>query len=269
ETGNREYFEQMKNLFRYLVFGFLLVLIISGIFISVVERFYPYIPVLMYHSVSYSHDKENRLTVNIDTFRRQMDFLRKNNYKIVRLEEIPFLIKEKNKTSKTIAVSFDDGYKDNYLLAYPVLEKYKIPATIFLVVNDIATQDRLDWSQIKEMQSCGLISFGSHTLTHRDLTKLDYLDLKKEVFDSKRILEENLNSPIEILAYPAGFFNEKVKNTVKEAGYKLAVVASKGRGARSDDLFAYKRIRISNRDKNLLIFWFKTTKLYSFIKKKR
>ncbi|MCM8757530.1 MAG: polysaccharide deacetylase family protein [Candidatus Omnitrophica bacterium] len=259
----------MKFIFRKLGLIILLIIISLGIFIFTVQS-YPYIPVLMYHSVSYYEGKQDRLKVNINTFQRQMEFLRKNNYRIVRLKDIPSLIEEKNKSSKVIAISFDDGFKDNYTLAYPVLEKYKIPATIFLIVNDIDKVDRLSWQQIKKMFSSGLIDFGSHTLSHPDLIRIeDDSELKKEIVDSKRILEQNIGCSVEVFSYPAGFFNQRVKDLVKQAGYKFAVVASKTKGNKPWDLFAYKRIRISNRDKNLFIFWFKTTKLYAFLKRKR
>jgi len=255
---------------RLLKFLGIFLLIITLVFAWEFSQF-KYIPVLMYHSVLPSALKENRLVVSVNTFYRQMEFLKKHNYNVIPLEKIPdFILNKKKIPPKTIAISFDDGYKDNYLYAFPILKKYNLFATIFLVVNDIDKPDRLNWQEIFEMKNSGLISFGSHTISHPYLTSLDEDKLKSEIFDSKRILEEKLFSPVKTFAYPAGFFNQKAKELVQNAGYILAVAASKTRKANPSDIFAYKRIRISEKnDDNLFVFWFKTTKLYSFIKRKR
>jgi peptidoglycan/xylan/chitin deacetylase (PgdA/CDA1 family) len=256
-----------KRLLRF--FGIFL-LIITLVFAWEVSQF-KYIPVLMYHSVLPSALKENRLVVSVNTFSRQMEFLKKHNYNVIPLEKIPdFILNKKEIPPKTIAISFDDGYKDNYLYAFPVLKKYNLFATIFLVVNDIDKPDRLNWQEIFEMKNSGLISFGSHTISHPNLVSLNDEEKKKEIFESKRILEEKLASPIRTFSYPAGFFDQKIKELVKQAGYILAVSASKTRKANPSDVFTYKRVRISEKnDNNLFVFWFKTTKLYSFIKRKR
>ena len=228
-----------------------------------------YIPVLMYHSVySYAHPKD-RITVSVETFNRQMEFLKRNKYNVIPLEELPNFLKRKKIPYKTIAITFDDGYEDNYLYAFPILKNYNIPATIFLIVNYIDEPNHLNRLQIYEMKNCGLIAFGSHTLNHHNLVSLNDDELKKEIFDSKKILEKKLSSCVKTFAYPYGFFDKRSKGLVKQAGYILAMAASKTRGWDPSDLFAYKRVRISEKDRNLFVFWFKTTKFYAFIKRKR
>lgn len=227
----------------------------------------------MYHSITEEVQPGNRLQVSKETFRRQMHFLKKHNYKVIPLERLADLIKEKKRIpNKTVIITFDDGYKNNYLYAFPILKKYNLYATIFLIVNEIdrLKQDRLSWEEIKQMQDSGLISFGSHTLDHPFLTELSSEEeLRRQIFDSKRILEERLAKPVYAFAYPAGRFNGKVKNLVKEAGYKLAVTTNPGKRFPNDDIFALKRIRISENTRNLFIFWIKVSGYYNFFREHR
>ena len=92
----------------------------------------------MYHYVNNEEPLKSRLGVSPESFERQMRFLRERKYNIVSLEELTDLIKNKKKIPPmTVAVTFDDGYLDNILHAYPVLKKYDIPAAIFVVINRI------------------------------------------------------------------------------------------------------------------------------------
>ncbi|MCX7661588.1 MAG: polysaccharide deacetylase family protein [Candidatus Omnitrophica bacterium] len=253
---------------RYLIIFSIFLILSLGLFLLKVYT-YSYIPVLMYHSVCSTPKENSRLETDLESFKKQMEFL-KRNYDIVRLEEIPLLIEKKKVLKNPIAITFDDGYKDNYLLVFPIIKKHNIPITIFLVINKIGGSKQLNWQEIEEMQNSGLVSFGSHTFTHPDLTSIEDIEtLRKEIFGSKAVLEEKLNTKVEFFSYPKGIFNSKIKNLVKQAGYKFAVAASKTHGNDPSDFLAYKRIRISQRDKNLSIFWFKTTKLYNFLRRER
>ncbi|MCM8800954.1 MAG: polysaccharide deacetylase family protein [Candidatus Omnitrophica bacterium] len=250
-----------------------------GIFLGFVFSFIIFlrtqyvVPILMYHSITEQVQPGNRLQVSKDAFTRQMQFLKKHNYRVIPLEELGDLIKAKKKIPyKTVVITFDDGYKDNYLYAFPILKKYNLYATIFLIVDEIdrPQQDRLSWEEIRQMQDSGIITFGSHSLDHPFLTELSSLDeLRRQIFDSKRILEERLGRHINAFAYPSGRFNEIIKNLVKEAGYKLAVATNPGKGFSNNDIFALKRIRISENAKNLFIFWIKVSGYYNFFREQR
>ncbi|HNQ51515.1 MAG TPA: polysaccharide deacetylase family protein, partial [Candidatus Omnitrophota bacterium] len=96
------------------------------------------LPIAMYHSVKPVVPEGNRLIVSVDAFDRQMRFVKKNNYTVLPLHDAAALIKEgRELPRKALVLTFDDGYEDNYLYAYPILKKYGLPATIFLIVNDI------------------------------------------------------------------------------------------------------------------------------------
>ncbi|MDD5045002.1 MAG: polysaccharide deacetylase family protein [Candidatus Omnitrophica bacterium] len=228
-------------------------------------------PIVMYHSIGVANPGQDMLTVSMAAFERQMCFLKKHRYNVISLDELARMIKEKKRPPfKTIVLTFDDGYKDNYTLAYPILKKYNLKATIFVILKEIDRPDRLSWGQIKEMQASGLITIGSHTLGPGILTEMQpWEEVKRYIFDSKKILEERLGREVYAFSYPQGRFNKKVRQLVVDAGYRLAVATSPGRRYPSDDLFALKRIRISENSNNLFIFWIETSGMYTFMKEHR
>ena len=229
------------------------------------------VPIVMYHSVNPNAKPEKKLTVSTETFERQMHFLKSHHYNVLPLDSLAVLIKERKKIPpKTIAITFDDGYKDNYIYAFPILKKYNLPATIFIITDLINRADKLSWDEIKEMQNSGIITFGSHTLGHKDLINIkSEQDLKRQIFDSKKILEEKLGCRVDAFSYPRGGFNERIKQLVMQAGYKLAVATNPGRKFANDDIFALKRLRISANANNLFVFWIETSGYYNFIREHR
>ncbi len=229
------------------------------------------LPIVMYHSVAPVVPKGNVLTVSVDAFEKQMSFLKKHHYNVVALEAVKgYVSGKKIIPGRTIALTFDDGYKDNYTYAFPVLKKYNFPATIFIIVSEVGRPGRLNWEEIKEMRDSGLITFGSHTLTHPFLTSLQSSEeLKKEIAGSRVALEAQLGRPVEIFSYPSGRFNARVIQAVKDAGYQEAVVTNPGKKFPNNDLLALKRLRISENSRNMFIFWFETTGYYNFIRENR
>ena len=229
------------------------------------------VPIVMYHSVNPNAKPEKKLAVLTETFERQMHFLKSHHYNVLSLDSLAVLIKEKKKIpSKAIAITFDDGYKDNYIYAFPILKKYNLPATIFIITDLINRADKLSWDEIKEMQDSGIIAFGSHALGSEPLINIkSEQDLKKQIFDSKKILEEKLGCRINAFSYPEGRFNERIKQLVMRAGYKLAVTTNPGKRFANDDIFALKRLRISANANNLFVFWIETSGYYNFIREHR
>ncbi len=232
------------------------------------------VPILMYHSINpVENPPMKRLIVSPQTLQRQMRFLKNNHYNVLPLEAIADLIREKKKIPpRTLAITFDDGYKDNYIYAFPILKKYNLPATMFIIINEVGRpqNDRLSWDEIKTMQDLGLITFGSHALGPEPLINIKSQDgLKKEIFDSKKILEEKLASKVTTFSYPGGRFNDEIRQLVIDAGYKLAVATSPGNKFSNDDIFVLKRLRISQPSNNLFIFWIKASGFYTSLKERR
>ncbi len=250
-----------------LIFVFV-ILIIAGLSASSFLRRNYVVPILMYHSVA--SRSQNALTVSSEAFERQMRFLKTHKYNVVTLEALADLVsRAKNIPPRTVAITLDDGYKNNYTNAFPVLKKYGLKATEFIIVNEVsrAQGDRLSWEEIKEMRDSGLVTIGCHTLGPEPLIDIRQEDLlRSQIFDSKRILEEKLGGPVEVFSYPGGMFNAHIRKLVIDAGFKVAVSTNPGRNSSPNDIYALKRLRISENSKNMFIFWFESSGIYTFIK---
>jgi peptidoglycan/xylan/chitin deacetylase (PgdA/CDA1 family) len=253
-----------------------IVFVTSGLWLGVVRQKYV-VPILMYHSVNPEAVKKNRLAVSAESFRKQMRFLKNHHYNVLPLEKLAALIKEKKKLPpKAIAITFDDGYQDNYAFAFPILKEYNLPATIFIIIDEVGRinkegkRDRLSWDEIGIMRDSGIITFGSHAISPEPLINIKSdNELKRQIFDSKKILERKLAARVNIFCYPGGRFNDKIRKLVIDTGYKVAIVTSPGRRFPNDDIFALKRLRISSSSDNLLVFGIETSGYYTFIKEHR
>ena len=250
---------------KLIVSGTIAALLVS---LTIFVRAQYMVPIVMYHSVKPVVVKGDLLTVSVDTFRKQMDFLNNNHYNVVPLETVQDYISGNKKIPpRTIVLTFDDGYKDNYTYVFPVLKRYNFPATIFVILSQIGAADRLSWDEVREMRGSGLVSFGSHTFTHPFLDTLrSSQELKKEVAGSKSALEEKLGEPVGLFCYPCGRFNPEVIQAVKDAGYKEAVATNPGMRFADNDIFVLKRLRVSENARSMLVFWFETTGYYNFVR---
>jgi peptidoglycan/xylan/chitin deacetylase (PgdA/CDA1 family) len=258
-----------RRIFISLIAGFL----IAGFTLAAFLRRIYVAPVLMYHAITPLARPNNRLEITPVAFERQMRFLKKHKYNVIPLEKLAELIREKKKIPpRSLAITLDDGYRDNFTYAFPILKKYNLPATVFPIFREIGRpqQDRLSWEEIKTMQDSGLVTFGSHALGPEPLVNIKSEgSLKSEIFDSRKLLEEKLGKEVACFSYPEGMFNAHIRQLVKDAGYKLAVTTSPGRKFADNDIFALKRLRISANCGNLFIFWFESSGIYTFIKEKR
>lgn len=127
--------------------------------------------------------------------------------------------------SNVFALSFDDGFQDNYQYAFPLLKKYNAKATIYLATQ-IEGIEKLDTAQIQEMSASGLIEFGAHTQHHVNLLKLSDEEAFAEMQASKKDVEA-LVGKCPSFAYPFGRFNEKHQQMAKKIGFKNAVSTRK------------------------------------------
>ena len=204
--------------------------------------------ILTYHRIR-DDGKDSHISVSTKNFENQMVYL-KECVNIISLNTlIDNIGKEADILMDNVAITFDDGYKDNFLNAYPILRKHRLPATIFLVSKLVGkSEEILNVDDIKLMKSDG-IDFGSHTRTHKTLTEIDINTATEEIHNSKTELKRLLNEKIDIFAYPRGkraHFNEDIKAQVKRSGYKAAFTTENGEIDNKADLFELKRIGIRN-----------------------
>jgi len=189
---------------------------------------FTYVPaILMYHSID-EKENETKLSLCPAGFARQMQFLYEKGYRVISLDEMVDMIKNKTRVPhKTVAITFDDGYENNYTCAYTILKKYNFPATIFVITGKIGESGYLSWDELSQMQENN-ITIGSHTKSHPMLKYLPEKKIRDEVRDSKEILERNLGRKVKFIAYPGGSYDERVKSIVKESGYAAACGTNPG-----------------------------------------
>lgn len=213
-----------KSLFE-IVNSLTLTLIGVGISIFGMQKISNSKVILCYHSVG---DTTWRFSTPILDFRKQVEFIVKN-FKVKSLRELL------ENGANGIALTFDDGYLDVYDNALPLMEKYNIKGTMF-VLGDIENVNRqeldnklklMNIKQIKHLHDLGW-EIGSHTLTHSNLHKLSRKELIREIVESKNNLEKKLGIKIRYFAYPKGKYNKEIVEISRMAGYEAAFTVDGG-----------------------------------------
>jgi peptidoglycan/xylan/chitin deacetylase (PgdA/CDA1 family) len=141
-------------------------------------------------------------------------------------------------------LTFDDGYKDNYTILYPLLQKYNLKATIFVVTETVWSKNRVSREDIAEMSASGLVSIQSHTKSHSSLPSLGNKELVNELALSKEYLEELTGKPVIALCYPEGAQNAAVRTAAAEH-YSYAVLNYGGTYTCGNNPMTMSRIRVS------------------------
>ena len=159
-------------------------------------------------------------------FERQLVELKQRGYNFVSLTDLVGAIKSNGcEVVKDVAVTFDDGWIDNYIYALPILTRLKIPATFFITTRHIhegaADQRIMNVSQLQELLAAGM-TIGGHTRTHCDLTKVTLEQAREEIAGCKKDLEQALATKVSLFAYPGGAFNQRIIRLTQEAGYAAA-----------------------------------------------
>ncbi len=169
--------------------------------------------ILAYHRVMQG---KSPLCVSPDMFLWQMQYLKKKNISVGTLSE--YLAKDVD-----VCLTFDDGWEDNFKNALPIIKRFGFNLTIFLTLRQIGAKNYLDWDIIRQMVK-EKVEIGSHTISHPKLTRIPVDDAKKEIFQSRSILEENLKIPVKYFCYPSGDYNKTIAGLVQQAGYQAAVI---------------------------------------------
>lgn len=215
----------------------------------------------MYHMVTdLGSVEKTRNAIHQQRFASHMRTLRAKGYSLLSLNQVrDHLACKVVFPKRSVAVTLDDGYADNYTNAFPILQQYEIPATIFPIVNEIGWKNRrargqsssvhpmLSWRQIHEMHLAG-IGFGSHTLNHPRLSSLPTARARTEIQDAKKLLEDHLGTPAEHFAYPYGDLTEQTRDLVREAGHTLACSTRCGFNNLDVDPLLLRRIDVYGAD---------------------
>jgi peptidoglycan/xylan/chitin deacetylase (PgdA/CDA1 family) len=216
----------------------------------------PTATVLCYHIVE--APAAPRMHIDRETFRQQLRYLEMTGYNVVPLRHVYEYVTGKRASlpKNAVVITIDDGWRSTYTEAYPELKKRKFPFTVFIYPNIIGkTSNALSWSQIREMSEDG-VDVQSHALTHpfltqrkhRTLTDDQYVAwLRRELAESKRILEKEAGKKVQFLAYPYGDYDDLVAKAAEDAGYTAALTCDFGRVRKGSDPLKMKRFVIDDK----------------------
>lgn len=199
--------------------------------------------VLNYHMVE---DKDIALSVLPKDFDAQMAYLKEHDFHPISTQELYRALTEGIELPKNpVLITFDDGYLDNYTVAYPILKKYGFKAAFFIVTGFLDDKNPLymSWEQLKEMAKDGM-DFESHTVSHKSLTDVSEDVARYEIQKSKERLEEELGKKVLFLAYPTGTYNLHIAQMLRDAGYKGAFTIKYGNVDMASNLFALERVPV-------------------------
>jgi len=205
------------------------------------------------HAMLYYHSVGNLpLSVSIQTFRKQIGWLRKKHFKcdtLIKTVDDKETSGNANLTNKRVIVTFDDCFESVYENAVPIIKQFSFKATFFATVNyvgkirwgseryqrwsDKKTEEfnvpfaYMSWDQLKSLVDFGM-EIGAHTITHRNLTELSSQEQEEEIAGSKERLEKELGIEVDTFCYPRGKYNDHIVNIIKKVGFKAACTTKPG-----------------------------------------
>ena len=201
----------------------------------------PKILVLNYHQIK---NGNSYLSVHLDDFDAQMNYLVENGYIAITPDALLSALEgELELPPKPVLITFDDGYSDNYENAFPILQKYGLRATIFIIPAFVGKEGYMTWDELREMEENG-VTMQSHTLNHIALEELPDDGLRAELLKSKQMLEEKLGHAVDFVAYPTGTYNLHIAGIAREVGYKGAFTIKYGNVDLGSNFFALERVPI-------------------------
>lgn len=223
--------------------------------------FYKTAPVLLYHRIAKVSADPVMLCVTPECFEQHLRFI-KEHYDVISLRELGIRMSFGKLKGNEIAVTFDDGYQDNLSNALPLLEKYNIPATVFVTTELLGKKASFEWDmeykevdratflnedEIRVLSKHPLIEIGAHTNQHSRLSNLSKEEQKKDILQSKEILEKIISKRVTLFAYPFGGvydFDGTTKNIVKELGFDFAYSNVQTFSRNNGDSFCIPRLNI-------------------------
>jgi peptidoglycan/xylan/chitin deacetylase (PgdA/CDA1 family) len=215
-----------------------------------------FLPVLMYHRIAEDGDEQlARFRTSPEVFESHLAYLRRHGYYGVTLRQWWYHMSRRMPLDgRAVLLTFDDGYLDFYEHAWPLLDAYKFPATVFVVADSVgrtASWDAdlndppalMDWPTIRRLADGG-VDFGSHTGSHRSLVTMSPREAFAQEQTTRATFERELGQPVFTMAYPYGAVDECVRQTMQAAGYRVGVETRSGLATVWDDPMAIPRLEV-------------------------
>lgn len=223
------------------------------------------VPILMYHSISDDPELGTspyyRLATSPALFKQHLDFLQQNNYEVIPLADAIGRLNPSSPTSrKLVVITFDDGFHDFLLEAWPIMAASNLTATVFLPTSYISDTRRtfvgrecLTWSEVRQLRLAGA-HFGSHTHTHPKLVQLQEHQIRQELLQSRLELEQHLQEQILSFCHPYAFpsadsnYVPLYRRLLADTGYTIGVTTTVGRATHSSHSLLLPRIPVNGSD---------------------
>lgn len=184
--------------------------------------------VLVYHSISTPPEAMlGDIDISPERFERQLQWLSRWR-KVVSLPETL----RSPESNRLVAITFDDGFRDNLTVALPILEKFNLPMTLFVTAGFVGTAGYLSKEELREISRHPLVTIGAHGFHHLHFTKLSVADARHELVESRRLLETITEQRVELLAWPYGECDERMELLSEECGYRASWSVWKGPNTR-------------------------------------
>ena len=212
------------------------------------------VPILMYHHL-HQEDEPVANAINVDQFEEEMAFLKEEGYTAVSFQELIDYVEEgRPLPRKPVCITFDDGYLSNYELAYPILQKYEMKATIFVIGWSVGVTDyykdtqypmtpHFNYEQAKEMVDSGLVSIQTHTYDMHQVEDYETGDkirrsavklpneteeeyaaaLTEDILRARSEIEAATGQPVNVLSYPVGTWDELSESLLKDLGIQVTL----------------------------------------------
>jgi peptidoglycan/xylan/chitin deacetylase (PgdA/CDA1 family) len=185
-----------------------------------------YIPILMYHYIRFVDATIDELGYNLsitpDDFGQQLAWLHEQGYTSVTMTTVQQCLRgEIACPPKPVALTFDDGYEDAYSTVLPIMQRYGMHGTFYIVNSFVGQPGYMTWEQLGAMRDAGM-EIGAHTVSHLNLTSLDQATISYEIGQSKAELDSRLGINVTSFCYPAGFYDWNIEALVQAAGYTNA-----------------------------------------------
>ncbi len=208
--------------------------------------------ILMYHSVGRS---DHFFTVTPENFEQQIKYLVQGGFEIIPLGVLVQRMSSGEPIGGAVAITFDDGYKDNYEIVFPIIKKYAVPITIFLATDMLGGEMRLKSQapipmmgepQVREMQRSSLVSFSPHSKTHRSFGTLSLSEIQNEIDGSRTALSLLTGTVPTLFSFPRGHYTSEALSYLRDSGWDGAVTVREGLVSRKDNQFLLKRNSIDS-----------------------
>jgi peptidoglycan/xylan/chitin deacetylase (PgdA/CDA1 family) len=213
------------------------------------------VPVLVYHR--FGPVVADGMTVTTPVFEAQLKWLQENQFTVIPLRTLVNYLLGTGPAPppKSVVITADDAHKTVYTEMLPLVKKYKIPVTLFIYPSAVSNASyAMTWEQLKEVQQTGLFDLQSHTFWHpnfkREKKKLKPADYQKlvdtQLKKAKAVLEKRLGTPVDLLAWPFGIYDDFLEKEAARAGYVAALSIDRRNASKSEAIMAQPRYLMVN-----------------------